>query len=73
MSPDFLKKSTERKPFHKFILHLAGGRSLPVLSPEFIDLPKEGRLAVIHHPSGSTHVVDLLLVSDIEFPDMKQG
>jgi len=68
MSPDFLRKSTERRPFHKFIVHLADGRSLPVLSPEFIELPQEGRLAVIYQPSGSTHVVDLLLVCDIEFP-----
>lgn len=68
MSPDFLKKSARKRPFRPFVIHLAGGRSIPVRSPEFIDLPKEGRLAVDYHPSGSTHVVDLLLVTDVEFP-----
>jgi hypothetical protein len=68
MSLDFLKKAARKQPIRPFVSHLAGGRSLPVRSPEFIELPAEGRLAVVYHPSGSTHIVDLLLVTDIEFP-----
>ena len=70
MSPDFVRKSTDRQPFQPFLVHLADGRSIPVLSPEFIELPEEGRLILLHHPDGSVHVVDLLLVTDLEFrPD----
>jgi hypothetical protein len=68
MSPDFLKKTVARRPFRPFIIHLAGGRSIPVRSPEFVLLPEEGRLALVQHPSGSAHIIDLLLVTDLEFP-----
>jgi hypothetical protein len=37
MSPDFVRKSVDRKPFQPFVVHLAGGKSIPVLSPEFIE------------------------------------
>lgn len=70
MAPDFLRKTVGRRPFRPFVIHLAGGRSLPVLSPEFIQLPeKESRLIVVETTGGSTHVIDLLLVTDLEFPN----
>jgi hypothetical protein len=69
MSPDFVRSSVNRRPFRPFIMHLAGGRSLPVRSPEFIIMPAEGRLVVVQSASGSAHVVDLLLVTDLEFPN----
>jgi hypothetical protein len=68
MSPEFVRNATKRRPFRPFIVHMAGGRSIPVRSPEFIELPKEGRLVVVYNPNGATHVVDLLLVTDLEFP-----
>jgi len=58
MSPDFIRNTVARRPFRSFILHLAGGRSIPVRSPEFIDLPAEGRLVIVDNPNGSTHVID---------------
>jgi hypothetical protein len=69
MSPDFVKRSVNRRPFRPFIIHLADGRSLPVRSPEFVLLPEEGRLVLIQGVNGSTHVVDLLLATDLEFPN----
>jgi hypothetical protein len=52
-------------------MHLAGGRSIPVRSPEFIQVPpeRESRLVVVENVNGSTHVIDLLLVTDLEFPN----
>jgi hypothetical protein len=70
MSPDFVRKSAARRPFRPFVIHLAGGRSVPVRSPEFIEVPEEGRLVVAHHPNGSTHVIDFLLVTDLEFSNI---
>jgi hypothetical protein len=69
MSPDFLRNTIARRPFRPFIIQLAGGRSIPVRSPEFIDMPPEGRLVIVENVTGSTHVIDLLLVTDIEFPN----
>jgi hypothetical protein len=68
MSPEFVRNTVARRPFRAFIMHLAGGRTIPVRSPEFIDVPAEGRLVIVENLSGSTHIVDLLLVTDIEFP-----
>jgi hypothetical protein len=72
MSPDFVRNSVRRRPFRPFIIHLAGGRSIPVPSPECIILPPEGRLVlveVLSQPQPRVHVIDLLLVSDLEFPN----
>ena len=67
MSPDFVRNSVNRKPFRPFIIHLAGGRSIPVPSPEFIIMNPEGRLVLVQNPGQSAHVIDLLLVTDLEF------
>lgn len=69
MSPEFLRSAVRRQPFRPFIIHLAGGRSIPVRSPEFVIMPAGGRLVLVQNPSGSAHVVDLLLVTDLEFPN----
>jgi hypothetical protein len=66
MSPDFVRNSVRRRPFRPFITHLAGGRSIPVPSPECIDLAAGDRLIVVEYNS-NTHVIDLLLVTDLEF------
>ena len=68
MTPEFVRNTVTRRPFRPFIIQLAGGRSIPVRSPEFIDLPPGGRLVIVENLNGSTHVIDLLLVADIEFP-----
>ena len=67
MSPEFVRNTVARRPFRPFVLHLAGGRSIPVRSPEFIIVPPEGRMVIVQDVSGSSHVVDLLLVTDLEF------
>jgi len=69
MSPDFLRKTVDRKPFRQFIIHLAGGRSIPVRSPEFVVMPPEGRMIIVASLTGSAHIIDLLLVTDLEFPN----
>jgi hypothetical protein len=70
MSPEFVQRTVARQPFRPFVIHLAGGRTILVRSPEFIQLPERGgRLVVIENVTGSTHVVDLLLVTDLEFPN----
>ena len=75
MTPEFVRNSVHRRPFRPFIIHVAGGRRIPVASPEFIQLPRTrdpertSRLVVVESAGGSTHVVDLLLVTDLEFPN----
>jgi hypothetical protein len=54
------------KPFKQFIIHLADGRSIPVLSPEFMHRAPSGRTIYVSQPGDSFHIVDLLLVTDLE-------
>jgi hypothetical protein len=67
MAPDFVRNTVNRKPFRPFAIHLAGGRSIRVPSPECIQVPTEGRMIIVSSPNHSTHIIDLLLVTDLEF------
>jgi hypothetical protein len=68
MHPAVVSRAVTARPFRPFVLHLAGGRSFPVPSPECIRMPEEGRLVIVYPPSGSSHVIDLFYVTDVEFP-----
>ncbi len=65
MSPDFLRKTVKRVPFRPFIIHLAGGGSIPVRSPEFVIIPELGRMVLVQGLNGSAHLIDLLLVTNL--------
>ncbi len=67
MTIEQLTKSYEATPFIPFIIHLADGRQLPVNSREFIMAPKSSRTFVVYLPDGCFHLIDLLLVTDLEF------
>jgi hypothetical protein len=66
MLPDDVYSVCQRQPFQPFTLHLADGRSLPVLSREFIIAWPEGQTIIVAQPDGKYNIVDLLLVTDLE-------
>ena len=66
MHPAVVSRAVKARPFQPFVLHLAGGRSFRVPSPECIRMPKQGRMVLVYPPSGSSHVVDLFYVTDVE-------
>lgn len=70
MNPIIVSRAVAARPFRSFVLHLPGGRSFSVPSPECIRMPdnEKGRLVIVYPPSGSSHVVDLFYVTDVEFP-----
>jgi hypothetical protein len=55
------------QPFRPFTVHVADGRSVEVLSPEFIARDPKGRTISVYHPDGRHYIIDLLLVSQLEF------
>jgi hypothetical protein len=63
---DSLHEAWTARPFRPFALHLPDGRSLDVPHPEFLSISPNGRLVVVYRGEGA-HVVDLLLVSDLEY------
>ena len=73
MTIEQLQAAYKATPFKPFMLHLADGRSLPVQSREFIYPVPTGRTVVVCQPDGSMNIIDLLLVTDIEFESAANG
>ena len=56
-------------PFRPFIVHLADGRTIPVVHPDFVFFTGRGRTAIISRPDDDWFaIVDLLLMSHVEVP-----
>jgi hypothetical protein len=66
MTIEKLRELYEATPFHPFELHLADGRSIPVVSREFIMAAPSGRTIIVMQPDDRLNIVDLLLVTDVE-------
>ncbi|MCI0637229.1 MAG: hypothetical protein L0206_25435 [Actinobacteria bacterium] len=73
MTIEQFRKAFEAQPFAPFILHLADGREIPVRSREFMTGAPGGRTFTIYQPAGQRNVIDLLLVTDLEFESSARG
>ncbi len=67
MTIEQLRAAYTAQPFKPFVIHLADGRELPVLSREFIMSVPSGRTIFVVQPDDTTNIVDLLLVTDLKF------
>jgi hypothetical protein len=59
-----------KQPFQPFIIYLADGRWIPVMSREFVSLAPSGRTAVVYQPDDKMNIIDLLLVTSLEVKPM---
>jgi hypothetical protein len=59
------------QPFKPFVMHLADGRSIPVMHREFMASAPSGRTVTVYQPDDSMNVIDLLLVTDLEIKPLK--
>jgi hypothetical protein len=55
------------EPFRPFIMHLADGREVTVRHPEMAAFAATSRVVTVYQPDGQLHLIDLFLVTDIEF------
>jgi hypothetical protein len=62
-----VRRAYETRPFRPFIMHLADGRDISVHHNEYIALSPSGRTVIVYEPDESFNIVDLLLVTDLEF------
>jgi hypothetical protein len=67
MTIEQLRDAYERQPFQPFVIHLADGREIPVLHREFMLTVPNGRTIVVVQPDSRMNIIDLLLVTDLEF------
>ncbi len=73
MTIETLKNAYEAQPFKPFVIHLADGRQMSVSSREFILAPQTSRTFVVYQPDGGFHLLDLLLVTGLEFGPENRG
>lgn len=68
MTFEQLRKAVRRQPFHPFTISLADGRQFRVRSPEYLLAPPDAQRTFIVAEAGEDyHIVDLLLVTSIDF------
>ena len=56
----------DARPFRPFLIHLADGRAIPVMHPEFLAFSPNEITLIAYQPDGSHSVIDLDLVTDLE-------
>jgi hypothetical protein len=56
----------QARPFKPFDLHLADGRAIPVLHPEFLSQSATGRTIGVAVEDDVIEVIDLLLVTSLK-------
>ncbi len=69
MQTQQLRESLKNEPFRPFRMHLADGRSLRVVHPEQVSVSPGGRTAVVWLGDESSQIVDVMLVTSLEFED----
>lgn len=73
MTIERMQSAYNQQPFKPFVIHLADGREIPVISREFIMATPSGRTVIVGQPDDSFNIIDLLLVTDLEFKEIKSG
>ena len=66
MTIEQLRQMHQARPFQPFRVHMADGRHLDVVHPEFLAHTPNGRTVMIARPDESFEVLDLLRVTSLE-------
>ena len=70
MTIEKVRELYHAEPFQPFVIHLADGRRIPVVSREYISMAVSGRTIYVTQPDDTFNIIDLLLVTDLE---LKKG
>ncbi len=73
MPPDQLRQAYNAQPFQPFIIHMADGREVAVEHRGFMSIAPSGRYTIVVKPDDSHEVIDLILVSSLEFRAKANG
>ena len=73
MTVEKMREVYNAQPFRPFVIHLADGRAIPVLSREFVLAAPSGRTVVVFQPDDSMNIIDLLLITDLELKPASNG
>ncbi len=67
MTVEQFRTAIRMAPFRPFSVRLADGGTVAVRHPEMVALHPTGRTTVVIQPNGGWHVIDLLLVTALEY------
>jgi hypothetical protein len=73
MTIEQIRNVYNAQPFQPFVIHLAGGRAIPVNHREFIMSVPSGRTLFVAQPDDTVNIIDLLLVTDLELRPTPDG
>lgn len=69
-----IREAYDAQPFQPFTIHLANGRNIHVAHREFMASSPSGRTIIVYQSDDRHNVVDVLLISDLEFgPNSDRG
>lgn len=67
MAVEQLKLAHCAAPFRPFTIRMADGRTFPMAHPEFLSRSPSGRTVIVQYGNDVYSVLDLLLMTEIEF------
>jgi hypothetical protein len=67
MTAEELRAARQAQPFRPFTIHLADGKTFHVAHRDFVSQSPGGRTIIIYGPGEAFSIVDLLLVTELEF------
>jgi intein/homing endonuclease len=68
-----IRRARAARPFRRFRLHLADGRELPVTHPENLMVTSDGRSIAVYIPGEGTEILDVPLLTRLDFRRRKPG
>jgi hypothetical protein len=73
MTNEAIRQALYAQPFEPFTIHMADGRSYEVKHPEMVLAPRGVRTIVLHQGGDRYSMVDLFLISSLDFDRRKSG
>jgi hypothetical protein len=65
MKPATIRDLRDKTPFRPFAIHLADGRSIPVVTPDHIMISPANDEFAVYRPDGTLEVVDGRLITSV--------
>jgi len=66
MTVERLQQVLNASPFRPFTIHLADGKTIPVVSREFVASSPSGRTIVVFDAEDRLDILDLLLITNVQ-------
>jgi hypothetical protein len=67
MTADRLREALQKRPFERFVIHLADGRKVPVDHPELAAIYPSGRTVFVVQRDETSSWIDVLLITELEW------